>query len=103
MSEVPLYTLMVTETGSYLRLIDSCITSLKAQGLSRTCDESKEEEEEVNPNLAGEQVGATAAGRGGEVPLKGRRGVSLAAPVRGLLSLFLFITLEPRVERYNNL
>ena len=30
--------------GSYLRLIDSCITQLKAQGPSRSCDESKEEE-----------------------------------------------------------
>ena len=28
-----------------LRLIDSCITQLKAQGPCRTCDESKEEEE----------------------------------------------------------
>ena len=27
----------------YLRLIDSCITQLKAQGPSRTCNESKEE------------------------------------------------------------
>ena len=26
---------------------DSCITHLKAQGPSRTCDESKEEEEDV--------------------------------------------------------
>ena len=34
------------EAGSYLRLIDSCITQLKAQGLSRTCNESKEEEED---------------------------------------------------------
>jgi len=33
------------EAGSYLRLIDSCITQLKAQGPSRTCNESKEEEE----------------------------------------------------------
>ena len=31
--------------GSCLRLIDSCITQLKAQGPSRTCNESKEEEE----------------------------------------------------------
>ena len=31
---------------SDLRLIDSCITQLKAQGPSRTCNESKEEEEE---------------------------------------------------------
>jgi hypothetical protein len=28
--------------GVYLRLIDSCITQLKAQGLSRTCNEGKE-------------------------------------------------------------
>ena len=33
------------EAGSYLRRIDSCITQLKAQGSSRTCNESKEEEE----------------------------------------------------------
>ena len=35
-----------TEAGSYLRRIDSCITQLKAQGPSRTCNESKAEEEE---------------------------------------------------------
>ena len=33
------------KAGSYLRLIDSCITHLDAQGPSRTCSESKEEEE----------------------------------------------------------
>ena len=33
-----------SEAGSYWRLIDSCITQLKAQGPSRTCNESKEEE-----------------------------------------------------------
>ena len=33
-----------TEAGSYLRHIDSCITQLKAQGPSRTCNESKEED-----------------------------------------------------------
>ena len=32
-----------SEAGSFLRLIDSCVTQLKAQGLSRTCNESKEE------------------------------------------------------------
>jgi len=32
-----------TEAGSYLRPIDSCITQLKAQGPSRTCNESTEE------------------------------------------------------------
>jgi len=33
-----------SEAGSYVRLIDSCITQLKAQLPSRTCNESKEEE-----------------------------------------------------------
>ena len=37
-----------TEAGSYSRLIDSCITQLKVQGPSRTCDETKEEAEEDN-------------------------------------------------------
>ena len=31
-----------SEAGSYLRLTDSCITQIKAQGPSRTCNESKE-------------------------------------------------------------
>jgi len=35
--------------ASSLRLVDSCITQLKAQGPSRTCNESKEEEEPRNP------------------------------------------------------
>ena len=35
-----------SEAGSYLKLIDSCITQIKAHGPSRTCNESKEEEEE---------------------------------------------------------
>jgi len=37
-----------TEAGSYLRRIDSCITQLKAQGPSRTCNESKAEERDSN-------------------------------------------------------
>ena len=36
---------VVTEAGSYLRPIDSCVTQRKAQGPSGTCNESKEEEE----------------------------------------------------------
>jgi len=39
-----------------LRLIDSCITQLKAQGPSRTCNENKEEEElvtELEETVAG--------------------------------------------------
>ena len=39
-----------TEAGSYLRLIDSWITQLKAQGPSRTCNESKEEEKKKYPS-----------------------------------------------------
>ena len=35
-----------SEAGSYLRLVDSCITQRKAQGPYGTCNESKEEEEE---------------------------------------------------------
>jgi len=35
-----------SKAGSYLRLTYWCITQLKAQGPSRTCNESKEEEEE---------------------------------------------------------
>ena len=41
---------------SYLRLIDSCITQLKGQGPFRTCNESKEEEEEGGDELV--SVGA---------------------------------------------
>ena len=36
-----------SEAGSYLRLIDPGTTQRKAQGPSRTCTESKKEEEEV--------------------------------------------------------
>ena len=36
----------ISEADSYLRLIDSCITQLKAQRPSRTCNKCKEEEEE---------------------------------------------------------
>jgi len=43
---------VVTEAGSYSRLIDSCITQLKAQGPFRTCNESKDEEEEVSTQSA---------------------------------------------------
>jgi len=51
--------------GSYLRLIDSCITQLKAHEPSRTSDESKEEEEE------------------GTVRDKGAEGVGEEPPVHG--------------------
>ena len=45
-----------SEAGSYLRLIDSCITRRKAQGPFRTCNESKEEEEEKHRVTASERV-----------------------------------------------
>ena len=44
--------LSIGAIGSYLRLTDFCITQLKAQGPSRTCNESKEEEEEALEPLA---------------------------------------------------
>ena len=42
--------------GSYLRLIDSCITQLKAQGPSRTCNESKEEEDVYRYDTSGVEL-----------------------------------------------
>jgi len=42
-----------SEAGSYLRLTDSCITQLKAQGPPKTWHESKEEEKrKLGPRLA---------------------------------------------------
>ena len=38
---VPCHQSCGTEAGSYLRLIDSCITQLKVQGPSRTCNEKQ--------------------------------------------------------------
>ena len=43
---------MVTEAGSYLRLIDSGIIQLQAQGPSRTCKESKGEEEKTYSSIS---------------------------------------------------
>ena len=37
-----------TEAVSYLRLTDSCTTQLKAEGPSRTCNESKEEKKKFD-------------------------------------------------------
>jgi len=51
-----------------LRLIDSCVTQLKAQGASRTCNESNEEEEATR---AVEDRGVADADRDGN-KLKGR-------------------------------
>ena len=51
-----------SEAGSYLRPIDSCITQLKAQGPSETCNESKEEEEVM--------IWGLGVGRGGRLTLR---------------------------------
>ena len=51
--------------ASYLRLIDSCITQLKAQGPSRTCNESKEEEACRGLRLRGGETRATDSKEGG--------------------------------------
>ena len=60
-----------TEAGSHLRVIDSCITQLKAQGPSRTCNQSKEEEYEVEG--AGLRLTILAAGeRLADMPIPDR-------------------------------
>jgi len=75
-----------TEAGSYLRLIDSCITQLEAQGPARTCDESKEEEE------GWWQAGAAQRGVKG-VPLP-----RASCPVVGPRNLGTRLTMEPLSE-----
>ena len=64
--------IVVTEASSYSRRIDSCITQIKAQGPSRTCNESKEEEEDysqvdfrvssANPSTLGRKSAETEIG-----------------------------------------
>jgi hypothetical protein len=49
------------EAGSYLRRIDPCITQPKAQGPSRTCRESKEEE--VYLDVSSEGVAVRGVGK----------------------------------------
>ena len=57
---------VVTEAGSHLRLMDSCITELKAQETSRTCNESKEEEAMRQLGVLGVPVGLQTALRARE-------------------------------------
>jgi len=52
-----------SEAGSSLRPIYTCITQLKAQGPSRTCNESKEEEEEVTFRAKGTRPAAAMEAR----------------------------------------
>ena len=75
-----------------MRLIDSCITQLKAQGPSRTCNESKEEEEEgvyQRPGVCTRYTSMTTC------PATFTFSDNLA---RRDLLLLSFITLKPRVE-----
>ena len=46
--------------GWYLRLIDSCITQLKAQKHSRTCNESKEEEKKTDETVSGIAIASSS-------------------------------------------
>ena len=63
--------------GSYLRRIDSCITHLKAQGPSSTCNESKEEEDDLREGLAADgALEGTLAGVDALVHLGGRFSMS---------------------------
>ena len=48
---------VVIETGSYLKLIDSRVIQLKAQGPSRTCNESQEEEERLHTSGSSSWLG----------------------------------------------
>ena len=69
-----------SEAGSHLRLTDSCIAHLEAQGRSRTCterkgeedEESKEEEEEASLAALSEGgAGSTFGGRACETGVQG--------------------------------
>ena len=51
--------------GSYLRLIDSCITQLKAQGPSGACNESKEEKEASDFHFSGIRISVPGFGVSG--------------------------------------
>jgi len=67
-----------SETVEYLRLIDSCITQLKAQGPARTCNES------ITRRFLGSRFDMLHVAE------------TLAS--QGPASLFFFITLKPGVE-----
>ena len=48
------------EAGSYLRLIDSCITQCKAQGPSRTCNKGTEEKKGRMNRVEGQQTASSS-------------------------------------------
>ena len=61
-----------TEAGSYLRLIDSCVTQLRAQGPSRTCNQSKEEKKDSRTSDIRACGRREVAGPGGVLELEAR-------------------------------
>ena len=79
-----------SEAGSYLRLIDSCITQLKAQGPARTCHESKEEEKKRVPGNERRGV-ADAPPCGPDTPLQPRRREVAAGGVAFSVAFIVFI------------
>ena len=62
-----------------MRLIDSFITQLKAQGPSRTCNESKQEERHTGIDGTMEASSSRRAGRGGTNPALKRGGLVFKA------------------------
>jgi len=84
---------VVTEAGSYLRRIDLCVTQLKAQGPSRTCNESKEEEEEASAPAETRHAESVILREEHDHTLV-KDSEQLPHPRRSSL----FITLKPRVE-----
>jgi len=85
-------------SGSYLRLIDSCITQLKAQGPSRTCNESKAEEEEVQ---SGELTGTRLSARTCRAPAGRTHAISRLCASLSLSPLSrLSLSPEPEPRRH---
>jgi len=77
-----------SEAGSYLRRIDSCITQLKAQGPSGTCNESQEEEEVGVTWSASSRVGTRTPGDPNPHPLGSRVGTRTTPFFLGKLTLY---------------
>ena len=78
---VPRHTLsVVSEAGSHLRLIDYCITQLEAQGPSRTCNESKEEEDTLSCWLLSRPMHYSLTGLHRRGPRQGCQGLLVSLP-----------------------
>jgi len=79
-------TVSPSEAGSYLRLIDSCIAQLKAQGPSRTCNESKED---VSPGGGAAGNGLALASLAGKCTSHLSEPSKFRCPARGLVGSWL--------------